>query len=200
MQALLPDTTSTAGQCAHQCQDGSGCFSDSQRCDFVSDCPSDKSDELGCPPVFLFDDCLALTGAPDCGWKEDPRDSLDWKMVNKSMIGVDINNGGVFLWIEKDTDDFKNSEARIKSPIYQNSASDCTLEFRYFIGGSFANDSLQPAIFPDGAETEIVLDYLSLTDEWRHHSIGIGRRRGQFEVKLVNSKQKLGWAVGSGGG
>ena len=196
VQALLPDTTpspSTGGPCAHHCQEGEGCFEDSQRCDFVPNCPADKSDELGCPPVYLFDDCIALTGAADCGWKEDPRDSLDWKMVNESMIGVDIGNGGVFLWIEKDTDDFKNSEARIKSPIYQNSASDCTLEFRYFIGGSFSNDSLQPAIYPDGAETEIILDYLSLTDEWKHHSIGLGRRRGKFEVTfaLIEKRRSL---------
>ena len=40
-----------------------------------------------------------------------------------------------------------------------------------------------PAIYPDGAETEIILDYLTLTDEWIHHIIGIGRRRGPFEVR-----------------
>ena len=40
-----------------------------------------------------------------------------------------------------------------------------------------------PAIYPDGAETEIILDYLTLTDEWIHHKIGIGRRRGPFEVR-----------------
>ena len=29
-----------------------------------------------------------MTGAPDCGWKEEPKDSLDWKIVNNSMAGV----------------------------------------------------------------------------------------------------------------
>ena len=134
---MIPDTTptsSTEPNCAFQCKDGNGCFDEVKLCDFVGDC-QDKSDEAECPPAYLFDDCIQLTGTADCGWKEDPRDSLDWKLVNESMIGVDIDHGGVFLWIDKDSDDFKKSVARIKSPIYQNSKSDCTLEFRYYIGG-----------------------------------------------------------------
>ena len=102
----------------------------------MADC-KDRTDERECPRVYLFDDCIQLTGTADCGWKEDPRDSLDWKLVNESMIEVNLGNGGVFLWIDKDSEDFKESRARIKSPIYQNSKSDCTLEFRYLIGGGF---------------------------------------------------------------
>ena len=136
-EAMMPDTTpasSTEDNCALKCKDGDGCFEETQLCDFVSDC-TDRSDEAECPPVYLFDDCQILTGTDDCGWKEDPRDSLDWKLVNESMIGVDLDHGGVFLWIDKDSEDFKNSVARIKSPIYRNSNSNCTLEFRYYIGG-----------------------------------------------------------------
>ena len=93
-----------------------------------------------------------------------------------------IDNHGIYLWIEKESDDFKNSIARIQSPIYQNSRSDCSLRFRYFISGDLNKDYVTPAIHPVGSETEILLDYLTVTDEWRDHEIGIGRRRGQFQV------------------
>ena len=64
-----------------------GCYSPEQKCDFRADC-ADNTDEKTCPIVYLFDDCGKMTGAADCGWKEEPKDSLDWKIVNNSMAGV----------------------------------------------------------------------------------------------------------------
>ena len=32
-----------------------------------------------------------MTGKANCGWEEEPRDSLDWKLVNESMIEVGSN-------------------------------------------------------------------------------------------------------------
>ena len=61
-----------------------GCYSPEQKCDFRADC-ADNTDEKTCPIVYLFDDCVKMTGAPDCGWKEEPKDSLDWKIVNNSI-------------------------------------------------------------------------------------------------------------------
>ena len=66
----------------------SGCYSEEQACDFRTDC-GDNTDERECPNVYLFDDCTAMTGKANCGWEEEPRDSLDWKLVNESMIEVD---------------------------------------------------------------------------------------------------------------
>ena len=86
------------------------------------------------------------------------------------------------MWIQKDSSDFKNSMARIVSPIYQNSRSDCKMRFKYFISGNLNGDYLKANIHPVGSETPIVLDYLTLTEEWRNHEVGIGRRRGQFQV------------------
>ena len=95
---------------------------------------------------------------------------------------MNIANNGMFLWIQKDSSDFKNSMARIVSPIYQNSRSNCILRFKYFISGNLNGDYLKVNIHPLGSETPIVLDYLTLDEEWLHHEIGIGRRRGQFQV------------------
>ena len=99
------------------------------------------------------------------------------------FLKVNLEHNGVFLWIEKDNNDFKNSIARIVSPIYQNSQSNCTLRFKYFIAGNLNGEYLKPSIHPVGAEFPITLDFLSVTDEWKEHEIGIGRRRGQFQVQ-----------------
>ena len=48
-----------------------------QKCDFFPDC-LDNSDEKECPPIYEFDDCSVLTGEDNCGFVEDPKDSLDW--------------------------------------------------------------------------------------------------------------------------
>ena len=145
-----------------------------------------------------------MTGDPSCGWQEEPRDSLDWKLVNSSESGVSgdgINNdsrftfyllssifqdvggrNGVYLWIQKDSDDFIESTARIVSPIYRNSGSNCKLRFQYYISGNMNNDYVKPSIHPVGSEMPIVMDYLTVNEEWKPHEIGIGRKRGQFQV------------------
>ena len=107
------------------------------------------------------------------------------------MNQENIDNHGVYLWIEKESSDFKNSIARIESPNYQNSASDCYLRFRYFISGDLNNDYVKPSLHPVGSETEIVLDYLTVTDEWRDHEIGLGRRRGQFQVSVISQQHSI---------
>ena len=83
-----PVSTSTPAQrCEDQgllsCLEGGGCFSISQKCDFYPDC-GDNSDELGCPLMYLFDDCLLETGSDNCGWLENPVDDLDWTVANDS--------------------------------------------------------------------------------------------------------------------
>ena len=67
----------------------SGCFSPEQKCDFRADC-ADNTDEKTCPIVYLFDDCIQITGTQDCGWIEEPKDSLNWIMANNSMAGVGV--------------------------------------------------------------------------------------------------------------
>ena len=57
-----------------------------QKCDFHMDC-SDDTDEKECPPIYLFDDCLAETENENCGFVEDPIDELDW------IIGSSRNSG-----------------------------------------------------------------------------------------------------------
>ena len=103
-----------------------------------------------------------------------------------SLFQSQISNAedGVYLWIQKTSDDFKNSVARITSPIYQNSRADCTLRFRYIIKGNLNNDFVKVAIHPVGSQSDIFLDYLTLTEEWKDIEIGIGRRRGEFQVKF----------------
>ena len=161
----------------------------------------DNTDERPCPIVYLFDDCVEMTGDPSCGWQEEPRDSLDWKLVNSSESGVswdgttdlhcivtfsifqDVGGrNGVYLWIQKDSDDFAESTARIVSPIYRNSGSNCKLRFQYYISGNMNNDYVKPSIHPVGSEMPIVMDYLTVNEEWKPHEIGIGRKRGQFQV------------------
>ena len=190
------------------CTNISGCFSPEQKCDFRADC-ADNTDEKPCPIVYLFDDCVQLTGTKDCGWVEEPKDSLNWIVANNSMAGVGVvyevklfsqlslfqsqisnEENAVYLWIFKESDDFKDSVARIASPIYQNSRADCTLRFRYLIKGNLNNDYVKVAIHPVGSQSDIFLDYLTLTEEWKDKEIGIGRRRGEFQVmcgKKINT-------------
>ena len=107
-------------------------------------------------------------------------------LMTKSQLFItlqDIGNPSNFLWIQKNNDDVKNSIARIVSPIYQNSRSDCTLRFRYYISGNLNNKFIKPALHPVGSEVEIVLDYLRNNNAWKSYEIGIGRRRGEFQVK-----------------
>ena len=52
-----------------------------QVCDFWADC-LDNTDEADCPAIFLFDFCDALTGQADCGWREEPKDELDWVVAD----------------------------------------------------------------------------------------------------------------------
>ena len=109
-----------------------------------------------------------------------------------SLFQSQISNAedGVYLWIQKTSDDFKNSVARITSPIYQNSRADCTLRFRYIIKGNLNNDFVKVAIHPVGSQSDIFLDYLTLTEEWKDIEIGIGRRRGEFQVKFGKEIRK----------
>ena len=91
----LPEGADAGPSCGDQerCNDG-GCYTKEQFCDFHADC-ADNTDERPCPIVYLFDDCVEMTGDPSCGWQEEPRDSLDWKLVNSSESGVSgegINN------------------------------------------------------------------------------------------------------------
>ena len=88
----------------------------------------------------------------------------------------------MYLWIQKDSDDFAESTARIVSPIYRNSGSNCKLRFQYYISGNMNNDYVKPSIHPVGSEMPIVMDYLTVNEEWKPHEIGIGRKRGQFQV------------------
>ena len=197
----LPEGADAGPSCGDQerCNDG-GCYTKEQFCDFHADC-EDNTDERPCPIVYLFDDCVEMTGDPSCGWQEEPRDSLDWKLVNSSESGVcwdwmtdlhpivtfsifqDVGGrNGVYLWIQKDSDDFIESTARIVSPIYRNSGSNCKLRFQYYISGNMNNDYVKPSIHPVGSEMPIVMDYLTVNEEWKPHEIGIGRKRGQFQV------------------
>ena len=64
-----------------------GTYTIEQRCDFRADC-KDNTDEKTCPNVYIFDDCKQVTGDDDCGWNEEPKDSLDWKIFNQEDSGV----------------------------------------------------------------------------------------------------------------
>ena len=101
------------------------------------------------------------------------------------LFKVDINNLGKYLWIQKNNEDFKTSTARIVSPIYQNSRSDCTLRFRYYAKGGLNGQFIKPVVHPEGSEVDIVLDYLGNSGGWKDYEIGIGRRRGQFQVLFI---------------
>ena len=89
------------------------------------------------------------------------------------------------MLIQKKSEEFQNSVARISSPTYRNTRSDCKIRFRYYISGDIGNYFIKPAIHPVGAEKDIMLDFLSANDEWLVKEISIGRRRGDFQVKEI---------------
>ena len=67
------------------------------------------------------------------------------------------------MLIQKKSEEFQNSVARISSSTYRNTRSDCKIRFRYYISGDIGNYFIKPAIHPVGAEKDIMLDFLSAT-------------------------------------
>ena len=102
--------------------------------------------------------------------------------VSEETTGQNIGRAGKYLWIEKSGEDFETSIARISSPTYRNSRSDCTIRFWYYIAGDLGAYFIKPAIHPDGAEKDIMLDFMAMTEDWKIKTITIGRRRGAFQV------------------
>ena len=180
-------STSPAQSCEDQgllsCLKGGGCFSIKQKCDFYPDC-QDESDELGCPLMFLFDDCLLETGSKNCGWLENPVDDLDWTVANDSETlssAHPINRGNPFLWINKTGDDV-HARAHVESPVYQNSRVDCYVMF-YYIKTGTVGSHIQPGVHLVENDTLIVMDNLQHSSDWVLIEQQIGRRSG--EMKLV---------------
>ena len=180
-------TSTPAMSCEDQgllgCLAGGGCFSIKQKCDFFQDC-EDKSDELGCPTMYLFDDCLLETGSKNCGWLEDPVDDLDWTVANDSETQSSahpISRGNPFLWINKTGEDI-HAKAHVESPVYQNSRVDCYVMF-YYIKTGTVGSHIQPGVHLVENDTVIIMDNLQHTSDWQLIEQQIGRRSG--EIKLV---------------
>ena len=142
------------------------------------------------------------TGDETCGFVEDPKDELDWVIASSKKLlhdnnnvrvfvhleettGQDIQRGGKYLWIEKRSEEFQTSMARIVSPTYQNTRADCVVRFWYYINGNLGNYYIKPALHPIGADMDIMLDFLSEDLEWKTKTISIGRRRGPFQVLVI---------------
>ena len=158
-------------------------------CDFVQDC-TDGSDEEYCPTLYSFDDCAATSEDGRCYWVEDELvDGLDWVIKNindTKQLPHGPKEGAVsFLFLEK-AEIFKYAMDMIKSPIYQNSNTDCTLKFDYYIVGDLGGSSLEVAFYGDDVITPF--DFLHSESKtegiFLSRAIGLGRRKERIQVLL----------------
>ena len=186
-----PTTTPASNPCPEdwqQCSDGLGCFSPQQECDMYPDCLTSE-DEAGCPTDFLFDDCEAATGLENCGWEEDPHDSLDWVIATKNdtlASGHPVERQGKFLWVQETAGNVSSARARVFTPLYQNSRVDCRIMFYFFATGTVGR-YIKPLLYEVRSDNFLTLDLLSPGGGWRLVDTQVGRRPGQFEVAFDRS-------------
>ena len=178
------------------CEDGS-CLDPSKRCNFVSECPNDSSDEEGCPDMFLFNDCSDLT---DCHWTEMVGENMEWIVATTEMTGArgpDVNwqnsTSGKFLYVKPKTGDVKQGSASIQSPMYQDSNTDCALVFNIYISGA-NNPTVLPVLELVQHDCDHCITFLDKLDNdvivegsWSEVKIGLGRHTDIFTAGFLFS-------------
>ncbi|XP_006869969.1 PREDICTED: MAM and LDL-receptor class A domain-containing protein C10orf112 homolog [Chrysochloris asiatica] len=170
------------GYCPHgyrECQNGK-CYMLEQSCDFVDDC-GDSTDENECGSSCTFENGW-------CGWKNSLAENFDW------VLGVGAhqslrppkdhtleNENGHFLYLEATPVGLRGEKAHLKSAMWQESSTACTLSFWYFISAK-ATGSIQILIKTEKGLSKIWegSDQNSI-DHWQKAVILLGKLRN-FEV------------------
>uniref|UniRef100_A0A3B4CKL8 MAM domain-containing protein n=1 Tax=Pygocentrus nattereri TaxID=42514 RepID=A0A3B4CKL8_PYGNA len=181
---------------------GAGVCVEAERvCDFTPDCPHGE-DEADCPAQCDFE-------TDSCGWQEfASRDGFDW--TRSSPVNVPANvqhqapprdhstnsSSGHFMFVLRNSSSF-SQRALLRSPIFQQSGSNCTMTFWHYNAGLSV-----------GA-TSMNLRVLNLTEEsrvknltvlwqtfyhqgnlWQPVTVQIGRQTSPFQISV--SKLSLG--------
>ena len=154
----------------------------------VEDCP-DGTDEDFCPLNFNYDTCVDSTGDPMCYWHEIEIDHLEWTVENINQT-KDLEYGPTagenhFLFVEwLSMPDDNNHNAITSSPLYQDSASSCTLSLMYYVVGREDTNALLVSLRQD--DIRIPIDFLHVESiaqsEFHYREITVGRRPKDVQV------------------
>ncbi|KAM6216200.1 MAM and LDL-receptor class A domain-containing protein 1 [Rhynchocyon petersi] len=177
-----PEVPLPTGYCPHgyrECQNGR-CYRPEQICDFVDDC-GDNTDENECGSSCSFEKGW-------CGWQNSLAENFDWALgagAHQSLrpprdhtLG---NENGHFLYLEATPVGLRGEEAHLKSAVWQESSTACTMSFWYFISEK-ASGSIQILIKTEKGLSKIWQESEhNSRNHWQKAVILLGKLR-KFEV------------------
>ncbi|XP_007934543.1 MAM and LDL-receptor class A domain-containing protein 1 [Orycteropus afer afer] len=170
------------GYCPHgyrECQNGK-CYRPEQSCNFVDDC-GDNTDENECGSSCTFEKGW-------CGWQNSLAENFDWVLGVGSHQSLRPpkdhtlgNESGHFLYLEATPMGLRGEEANLKSAMWQESSTTCTMSFWYFISAK-ATGSIQILIKTEKGISKVwqEIEHNS-TDHWQKAVILLGKLR-KFEI------------------
>jgi hypothetical protein len=187
----------------HRCTADDTCIPLTKVCNFRYDCPTDSSDEEGCPFIYTFEECDSLAA---CFWNTVTPSTVNWDLaaVGTDPGGrppVDFRNEtqGHFLQVHADSNEA--GEAQVQSPAYRDTHTECVFIFYLYLYTETADVALYPLMkhIELGMYSELDRLDTSVVDNgfWTKVDIGIGRHRDQvsFHLDLVYQGQVFDAAV-----
>ncbi|XP_057588580.1 MAM and LDL-receptor class A domain-containing protein 1 [Hippopotamus amphibius kiboko] len=170
------------GYCPHgyrECQNGK-CYKPEQSCNFVDDC-GDYTDENECGSSCTFEKGW-------CGWQNSLAENFDWVLGLGSPQSLRPprdhtlgNENGHFLYLEATPVGLRGEEAHLKSGLWQESSTACTLSFWYFISAK-ATGSIQILVKTEKGLSKVWQESKQNSgDHWQKAVILLGKLRN-FEV------------------
>lgn len=171
-----------AGHCPHgylECHNGK-CYSPEQSCNFVDDC-GDYTDENECGSSCTFEKGW-------CGWQNSLAENFDWVLGVGSHQSLrpprdhTLGDGnGHFLYLEATPVGLQGEAAHLRSTVWQESSTTCTLSFWYFISTK-ATGSIQILIKTEKGVSKVWQESeQSSGARWQKAIILLGKLRN-FEV------------------
>ncbi|KAM9230178.1 MAM and LDL-receptor class A domain-containing protein 1 [Dugong dugon] len=171
-----------AGYCPHgypECQNGK-CYRPAQSCNFADDC-GHNTDENECGSSCTFEKGW-------CGWQNSLAENFNWVLGVGSHQNLRPptdhtlgNETGHFLYLEATPVGLRGEEAHLKSAVWQESSTTCTMSFWYFLSAK-ATGSIQVLIKTEKGLSKVWQESDQKSrDHWQKAIILLGKLRN-FEV------------------
>ncbi|XP_054550654.1 MAM and LDL-receptor class A domain-containing protein 1 [Talpa occidentalis] len=162
-----------------ECKNGK-CYRPEQSCNFIDDC-GDYTDESECGSSCTFEKGW-------CGWQNSLAENFDWALGVGSHQSLRPpkdhtlgNANGHFLYLEATPVGLRGEEAHLKSAMWQESSTACTMSFWYFISAK-ATGSIQVLIKTEKGLFKVWQESEQNSgDHWKKAVILLGKLRN-FEV------------------
>ncbi|XP_012586720.1 PREDICTED: MAM and LDL-receptor class A domain-containing protein 1 [Condylura cristata] len=162
-----------------ECKNGK-CYRPEQSCNFVDDC-GDYTDESECGSSCTFEKGW-------CGWQNSLAENFDWALgvgAHQSLRPPEDhtlgNANGHFLYLEATPVGLRGEEAHLKSAVWQESNTACTMSFWYFMSAK-STGSIQVLIKTEKGLSKVWQESAQHAgDHWQKASILLGKLRN-FEV------------------